>query len=191
MTVSPAAARKRARWASSLLAILILSPFLAWSLATVGLAPPGSTLICGFIGGPIGFLLLPELSQETRLIKCSMTTVTARTLTGERTVDLRRIKSVRLHTGFGRGRVYRALVVCDEDGVRLGLTTVRSRRALKRALQRIFTSTSGGPSVSMASRALMNLAPRGHLIAHTVASFLLHVVVLTLYVVAVLQFAGG
>ncbi|MEU6241168.1 hypothetical protein [Streptomyces sp. NPDC047024] len=174
-----------------MLASLILSPFLAWSLATVGLAPPGLILICGFIGGPIGFLLLPELGQETRLVTCSMSTVTARTLTGERTVDLRRVTSVRLHTGFGRGRIYRALVVRDEDGVCLGLTTVRSQRALKRALQRIPADTSRGPSVSMASRALMDLAPHGHLVAHTVTSFLLHVVVLALYVVAVLQLAGG
>ncbi|MFF2327473.1 MULTISPECIES: hypothetical protein [unclassified Streptomyces] len=191
MAVSPAAARSRARWASSAVVLVILSPFLVWLLAAVSPVPHGAAVICAFVAGPLGFLLLPELCQETRLITCSMSRVTARTLTGERTVDLRRIRSVRLYVGFGYGRVHHTLVVRDEEGVRLGLTTVRSRHALKRALQGVTVGNAGGPRVGVAARALLGLAPRRHLTVHTVIGFLLLVVVITSYVVAVLRIAGG
>lgn len=119
---APAVARSRARLASSVAAFLVLSPFVAWLLARAGLVPAGASVVCALTGGLAGALLLPELCQETGLVRCSMSRVTARTLTGERSVDLTRIRDLRLLTGFGYGRTFRAVVVRDRNGARIGLT---------------------------------------------------------------------
>lgn len=176
--------------AGALVAVLILSPFLVRPLAAADLVPPGAILVCGFAGGIIGLFLLQELCREWRLIRCTMSEVTARTLTGERTVDLRHLTSVRLHIGFSYGRVHHMLVVRDREGVRLGLTSDRSRRALERALRRVPASDDAAPRVSPAARAFVDGAPRGRLTARTVISFLLLAVAVTLYVTAVLRLAG-
>lgn len=182
--------RSRARLASSGAAFLILSPFVAWLFALAGLIPVVVSVICALIGGLAGFLLLPELCQETGLVRCSMSRVTVRTLTGERSVDLTRIRDVRLLTSFSRGgRAFHAVVVRDGDGVRIGLTSVRSQRSLARALQRTGADAHGGPRVSLAARAHLGLGERRHRTVHTVIAFLLQVISISLYVVLVLKLA--
>jgi hypothetical protein len=184
-------ARSRARLACSGAVFLIVSPFVARLFALAGLLPVGASLICALIGGLTGFLLLPELCQETGLVRCSMSRVTARTLTGERSVDLTRIRDVRLLTGFSRGgSAFHAVVVRDGNGVRIGLTSVRRRRALVRALQRTGGDAHGGPRVSQAARAHLGLGERRHLTVHNVITLLLQVISISLYVSFVLKLAG-
>lgn len=191
VTWRAAKGRSRARWTAAAVVLLMLSPGVAWLLVRAGLLPSGAVLICGFIlGGPVGLFLLPELDKEARLVSCSMSTVTARTLTGERTVDLRHISRVRLRTGFSYGRAFHTPVVRDRDGVRLALTSERSRRSLARALQRIPAGAEGAPVVSAAARAALDIGPRGPLTAHTAGSLLLLILTITLYVVGVLRLAG-
>ncbi|MFE9965376.1 hypothetical protein [Streptomyces sp. NPDC005525] len=187
---APAVARSRARLASSVAAFLVLSPFVAWLFALAGLVPAGASVICALTGGLAGAFLLPELCQETGLVRCSMSRVTARTLTGERSVDLTRIRDVRLLTGFSYGGPFRAVVVSDGNGVRIGLTTLRSQRALVRALQHACGDARGGPRVSPAARAHLGLGVRRHRTIHTVIIFVLLTISISLYMGLVLVLAG-
>ncbi|WP_405798672.1 hypothetical protein [Streptomyces sp. NBC_01506] len=191
MTTSPAVARTRARVAGALVAFLILSPFLVWPPAAAGLIPRGAIMVCGFAGGIIGVFLLQELCREWRLIRCTMSAVTARTLTGERTVDLQRLTSVRLHIGFSYGGAHYTVVVRDAEGVRLGLTTDRTLGALRRAVRRIPVGSDTAPRVSPAARAFLDGGRSGRVTTHTVIGFLLVAVAITLYVAAVLRLAVG
>jgi hypothetical protein len=86
----------------------------------------------GLLTCPLAFLLLGELCEERPPARHSATRMTARTLTGVRSVDLNHIASVRLLTTFSYGGTYRALVVRDGHGVRLGVTSA-GRRALNKA----------------------------------------------------------
>ncbi|MFB6705876.1 hypothetical protein ACFCW6_14300 [Streptomyces sp. NPDC056333] len=186
---APAVARSRARLASSVAALLVLSPFVAWLFAVAGMVPAGASVVCALTGGLAGAILLPELCQETGLVRCSMSRVTARTLTGERSVDLTRIRDVRLLTGFGYGGTFRAVVVRDRNGVRIGLTTLRSQRALARALQHACGDARGGPRVSPAARAHLGLGVRRHRTIHTVIIFLVQTISASLYMGLVLELA--
>ncbi|WP_330480805.1 hypothetical protein OH782_15120 [Streptomyces sp. NBC_01544] len=163
---------------------------MAWLFALAGLVPAGASVICALTGGLAGAFLLPELCQESRLVRCSMSRVTARTLTGERSVDLTRIRDVRLLTGFSYGGPFRAVVVSDGNGVRIGLTTLRSQRALVRALQHACGDARGGPRVSPAARAHLGLGVRRHRTIHTVIIFVLLTISISLYMGLVLVLAG-
>lgn len=185
-----AVARSRARLGAAVAVVLILSPLGAWSLALADLVPAGASVVCALTGGLVGFVLLAELCQETRLIRCSRSRVTVRTLTGQRSVDLTRIKDVRLLTGFSYGRTYRTVVVRDRDGVRVGLTSARSRRALVHALEGARGGPEDGPRVSPAARAHLGFGVAWHRTVHTVLSFLVLVTSLSLYIAVVLKLAG-
>ncbi|MHB9861699.1 hypothetical protein [Streptomyces sp. YIM S03343] len=184
-----AVVRKRARITASAAVILILSPFVARLLALASLIPAGASLICALIGGPVGFLLISVPCQETSLVRCSMSRVTARTLTGERSVDLKRIKDVRLLTSFAYTGPSRAVVVRDSDGVRLGLTSAKSQRALVRALQVAGGEARGGPHVTAAARAHLGLGDVRHRIVHTVTVFLSLTISASLYIGIVAKLA--
>lgn len=189
--ITPAAARSRARLAASGTAFLILSPFIAWLLALVDILPDGTSVILAVTAGPAGFLLLQVLCEETGLVQCSMSRVTARTLTGVRMLDLTSIRDVRLLTSITRGgRTSHAVVVRDRHGVRVGLTSVRSQRALVRALQRSSADQHGEPSVSAAARAHLGLGDRRQHTAHTMITLALQVTVLVLYVTLFLRLAS-
>ncbi|MEU6225167.1 hypothetical protein [Streptomyces sp. NPDC047042] len=153
-----AGARSHARIAASVAVLLILSPFAARLLALVSPLPAVASMICALIGGTTGFLLLSEQCRETGLVHCSMTRVTARTPTGERSVDLKRVRDVRLLTSFSYNGPSHTVVVRDGDGVRLGLTSAKSQRALVRALQSAGDEARGGPHVTAAARAHLRLA---------------------------------
>ncbi|MET8400535.1 hypothetical protein [Streptomyces sp900116325] len=115
--------------------------------------------------------------------------MTARTLTGERSVDLTRIRDLRLLTGFGYGRTFRAVVVRDRNGARIGLTTLRSQRALARAPQHARGDAGGGPRVSRAARAHLGRGVRRHRTIHTVIIFLVLTISVSLYMGLVLELA--
>ncbi|WP_328687599.1 hypothetical protein OHA74_55365 [Streptomyces phaeochromogenes] len=183
----------RARIGSGLAVTVLLLPLGGYGLARAGVAPDGAPIVLGLLSVIAGFVLLPALGEERAPFRHSSSHLTARTLTGERSVDLNQITSVRLLTTFSYGRAYRTLLVRDADGVRLGITTERSRRKLRRAIEKADANAARGatgPHVSRAARAHLGLAPGRGLVAHTVLSFLLLTVAGSLYVVAVLQLGG-
>lgn len=188
--ITPAAARSRARLAASGAAFLVLSPFIAWLLALADILPHGMSVILAVTAGLAGFLLLQVLCEETGLVQCSMSRVTARTLTGVRMLDLTNIRDVRLLTSITRGgRTSHAVVVRDSHGVRVGLTSVRSQRALVRALQRTGADEQAELRVTAAARAHLGLGDRRRRTVHTLITLLLQVVVLAFYVALVLGLA--
>jgi len=163
---------------------MLLLPFTVGAMVRSGAA-------VGLLTGPLAFLLFVELSAERAPTRCSSARMTARTLTGIRSVDLSRIASVRLQTTFSYGTVHRALLVRDAHGVRLGVTSAAGRRTLRRVLER----QSGvvmrpRPRVSRAVRAYLGIGRHGHLAVHTVLVFLVQVGLVCAYVVALLKIGG-
>jgi len=183
----------RARVGSGLAVTVLLLPFGGYGLAWTGAVPEGTPIVLGLLAGIAGFVLLPALCEEQAPFRHSSSRLIARTLTGERSVDLNRITTVRLLTTFSYGSVYRTLVVRDAQGVRLGVTTERSRRKLRRAIEKADANASRGgpgPRVSRAARAHLGLAPGRGLVFHTVLGFLLLTVSVSLYVAVVLRLGG-
>jgi hypothetical protein len=190
-----AAARSvvRARVGSGLAVAILLLPFAGYGLARTGAVPEGTPIVLGLLGGIIGVVLLPALCEEQAPFRHSSSRLIARTLTGERSVDLNRITTVRLLTTFSYGSVHRTLVVRDAHGVRLGVTTERSRRKLRRAIERADANAARGvpaPRVSRAARVHLGLAPGRGLVVHTVLGFLFLTVSGSLYVSVVLRLGG-
>lgn len=102
--------------------------------------------------------LVPTLCEERGPFRHSPSHLTARTLTGERSVDLNRITTVRLLTTFSYGSTYQTLLVRDADGVRLGVTTARNRGKLRRAIEKADVGAStphglGSPHTAPVTRA--------------------------------------
>ncbi|MDQ0991339.1 hypothetical protein [Streptomyces sp. V3I7] len=182
----------RARMGSGLAVTVLLLPLGGYGLARVEVAPEGTPIVLGLLSVIASAIFLPALCEERAPFRHSSSHLTARTLTGERSVDLNRITSVRLLTTFSYGSAYRTLLVRDADGARLGITTERSRRKLRRAIEKADANAARGvtrPHVSRAARAHLGLAAGG-LVAHTVLAFLLLTVAGSLYVVAVLRLGG-
>ncbi|MGW0773557.1 hypothetical protein ACWD01_07820 [Streptomyces sp. NPDC002835] len=190
-----AAARSvvRARVGSGLAVAVLLLPFAGYGLARTGAVPEGTPIVLGLLGGIIGVVLLPALCEEQAPFRHSSSRLIARTLTGERSVDLDRITTVRLLTTFSYGSVHRTLVVRDAHGVRLGVTTERSRRKLRRAIEKADANAARGvpaPRVSRAARVHLGLAPGRGLVVHTALGFLFLTVSGSLYVSVVLLLGG-
>lgn len=183
----------RARMGSGLAVTVLLLPFGGYGLARTGAVPEGTPIVLGLLCGIVCFVLLPSLCEEQAPFRHSSSSLTARTLTGERSVDLNRITTVRLLTTFSYGGTYRALLVRDAHGVRLGITTERSRRKLRRAIEEADANAARGvpgPRVSRAARARLGLAPGRGLVVHTLLSFLLLTVSVSLYVAVALRLGG-
>ncbi|MGC9538312.1 hypothetical protein [Streptomyces sp. UG1] len=187
---SPAAARRRARRWTAFAVALVASPFATLAVAATGLFP-AEVAIVAMIAGLAGSLLLSELNTEKSRPRRPRNLMIARTLTGERTVDLSRIERVRLLTYFSTGGVSeRVLLVRDAHGTSLGLTEPASQRALRRALERL---PKHGPQPRVSKAALVHLgmlpAP-GRLAFHTITVWLGTVLGLCGYVGAVLKLAN-
>ncbi|QOV36893.1 hypothetical protein IM697_44340 [Streptomyces ferrugineus] len=187
---SPAAARRRARRWTAFAGALVASPFAALAVAGAGLFPAPVAIVLGLIAGPAGLLLLTELSTAKSRPRRSGDLMTARTLTGERTVDLSRIERVRLLTYFSRSGVSeRVVLVRDAHAASLGLTDPASHRALRRALERL-PRHGPRPRVSRAALVHLGMLPApGRLAFHTAAVWLGTVLGLSLYVCVVLKLA--
>ncbi|MCX5602960.1 hypothetical protein OOK29_32975 [Streptomyces phaeochromogenes] len=176
--------RRRARTGMAVVVALLVLPF-----AVGGLAEEGAAL--GLVTGPLGLLLFGALCEERQPARHSMTRMTARTLTGIRSVDLNRITSVRLQTTFSYGSAYRTFLVRDAHGVRLGISSDAGRRTLRRSLERQpRAGRRSRPKVSRAARACLGDGHPGHLAVHTVLVFLAHVGIVCAYVMAVLELGG-
>lgn len=193
MEATTAGSVTRARVGSGLAVTVLLLPFGGYGLARSGAVPEGTPIVLGLLSVIAGSLLLPALCEERAPFRHSSSRLTARTLTGERSVDLDRISTVRLLTNFSYGRTYRTLIVRDTHGVRLGITTERSRKKLRRAIEKADANAARGvpgPRVSRAARAHLGLSPRRGLVGHTVVAFLLLTVSLNLYMVVLLRLGG-
>ncbi|MFB6678726.1 hypothetical protein ACFCWG_41200 [Streptomyces sp. NPDC056390] len=174
------------------LAVLLL-PLAGYGLARTGAVPEGTPIVLGLLCGIIGPVFLTELCEERAPFRHSSSHLTARTLTGERSVDLNRIATVRLLTTFSYGGPHRTVVVCDAHGVRLGITTTRSRGKLRRAIEKADANAARGfprPRVSRAARTYLDLAPGRGLVVHTALAFLLLTTSATLYVVVAVRLGG-
>ncbi|WP_405524323.1 hypothetical protein [Streptomyces canus] len=183
----------RARMGSVLAVTVLLLPFGGYGLARAGVVPEGAPIVLGLLSVIASSVLLPALCEERAPFRHSSSHLAAHTLTGERSVDLNRITTVRLLTTFSYGSTYRTLLVRDAHGVRLGITTERSRRKLRRAIEKADANAARGvprPRVSRAARAHLGLDPGRGLVVHTVLAFLLPAVSVSLYVVAVLRLGG-
>ncbi|MFC8224772.1 hypothetical protein [Streptomyces sp. NPDC057287] len=183
----------RARRVSGLVAALLLLPFGGYALAVAGMLPEGTPVALGLLSLIGGSVLLPALREEQAPFRHSSSHLTARTLTGERSVDLDRLATVRLVTTFSYGGAHRLLLVRDVHGVRLGVTTGRSLKKLRRAVEKAEANAARGvpaPRVSRAARVRLGLAPGQGLVGHTIVAFLLETVSVTLYMIAVLRLGG-
>ncbi len=183
----------RARTGSALAITVLLLPLCGYGLARTGAVPQSTPIMLGLLSGIVGFVLLPALCEERAPFRHSSSRLAARTLTGERSIDLNRIATVRLMTTFSYGKTYRTLVVRDTHGVRLGITTERSRRKLRRAVEKADADAAHGapgPRVSRAARTYLGLAPERGLIVHTVLAFLLVTASASLYVIVALRLGG-
>ncbi|WP_326578814.1 hypothetical protein OIE69_35860 [Actinacidiphila glaucinigra] len=117
----------RARMGAGLAVAVLLLPLGGYGLARTGAVPESTPLYLGLLSGLLGFGLLTSLGEERAPFRHTSSRLTAHTLTGERSVDLNRIATVRLLTTLSYGRTYRTLVVRDVNGVRLGVTTDTAR----------------------------------------------------------------
>ncbi|WP_406394505.1 hypothetical protein [Streptomyces sp. NBC_00887] len=193
MEATTARSVARARLGSGLVVAVLLLPFGSYGLARTGAVPEGTPIVLGLLTGIAGFLLLPALCEEQAPFQHSSSRLTARTLTGARSVDLNRITTVRLLTTFSYGSTYRTVVVRDIHGVRLGITTRRSLGKLRRAIEKAEANAARGapaPRVTRAARAHLAPAPGRGLVVHTVLAFLFTTVSGSLYV-SVLLILGG
>lgn len=134
----------RARMGSGLAVTVLLLPFGGYGLARAGVVAEGAPVALGLLSVIASFVLLPALCEERVPFRHSSSHLTARTLTGERSVDLNQITTVRLLTTFSYGTAYRTLLVRDAHGVRLGITTERSRRKLRRAIEKAHANAAQG-----------------------------------------------
>ncbi|MCZ9353057.1 hypothetical protein NGM36_25365 [Streptomyces mutabilis] len=176
-----------------LVVTVLLLPFGGYGLARAGMLPEGLPVVLGLLSVIAESLLLPALFEERAPYRHSSSRLTARTLSGERSVDLDRITGVRLPTTFSYGSTYRTVVVRDARGVRLGITTRRSRRKVRRAIEKAEADAMRGvprPRVSRAARAYLGLASRCDLVVHTVLAFLFLSGSVSLYMAVVLRLAG-
>uniref|UniRef100_A0AAU3I7L6 PH domain-containing protein n=1 Tax=Streptomyces sp. NBC_01393 TaxID=2903851 RepID=A0AAU3I7L6_9ACTN len=183
----------RARMGSGLVVTVLLLPFGGYGLVRAGVVPEGVPIVLGLLSVIASSVLIPALCEERAPFRHSSSHLTAHTLTGERSVDLNRITTVRLLTTFSYGSAYRTLLVRDAHGVRLGITTERSRRKLRRAIEKADANAEQGvpkPRVSRVARAHMGLASGRGLVGNTILAFLLLMVSVILYVVAVLRLGG-
>ncbi|GCB43923.1 hypothetical protein [Streptomyces sp. NL15-2K] len=180
-------ARRRARTGVCLLGALLVLPF------AVGVLPGAreAGALLGLVTGTLAFVLYGMLVEESTPARHSMRRITARTLTGVRSVNLTRLTHVRLLTSFSYGSVYRTLLVRDADGVWLGITTAAGKRALRRALERLPGDGSvPPPRVSRAARAHLDGDRPGRIAVHTVLAFLVLVLGLCGYGTVLVELGG-
>ncbi|WP_406155007.1 hypothetical protein OG806_02525 [Streptomyces sp. NBC_00882] len=179
-----ATTRRRACAGLGLVVAMLGLPFAVSALVRSG-------TMLGLLTGPLAFLLFVELCTERGSTRCSSARLTARTLTGMRSVDLSRITSVRLQTTFAYGTVHRVLLVRDAHGVRLGITSTSGRRTLRRALERQSRAVRRSPPrVSRAARACLGIGRPGQLAVHTGLVFLAQVGLVCAYVVVLVEIGG-
>ena len=117
----------------------LLLPFGGYVLARAGVVPEGAPAVLGMLSGVVGTFLLIALDEERAPCRHARSRLTARTLTGERSLDLTRITTVWLLTTFSYARL-----VPDLDSARQPRGAPGSHHAEKRA--RRYAERSRGPT---------------------------------------------
>lgn len=190
--MSPAAVRRRARCWAALAGAALVSPFAALVPIAAGWCPSAMAPVLALVAVPTGLFIHGETYEERPPLQASGPLLTTRTLTGERTVDLSVISTVRLLTYVSRSGVSeRVLVVRDVNGVCLGLKSAGGHAALRRALERSLAgSPHPRPRVSRAALVYLGMVTnRSPLVLHTVVSWLVMVLGTSGYITAVLALA--
>lgn len=189
--MSPAAVRRRARCWAAFAGAALVSPFVALVPIAAGWCPSALAPVLALVGVPTGLFIHGETYEERPPLQASGPLLTTRTLTGERTVDLSVISTVRLLTYVSRSGVSGLLVVRDVNGVCLGLKSVGGHAALRRALERSLAgSPHPRPRVSRAALVYLGMVTnRSPLVLHAVVSWLVMVLGTSGYITAVLAFA--
>ncbi|MGV9991552.1 hypothetical protein [Streptomyces sp. NPDC003374] len=167
-----------------------MSPFAVLVLAADGWLPAETAPVLAVVAVLTVPMLLSAMCEERPPPRSGRLLLTARTLTGERTVDLSAISTVRLLTYFSRsGVAERVLLVRDHNGVRLGLKSQAGLDALRRALDR--DRGRPRPRVSRSARVYLGMSTgRLPLVLHTVLGWLAVVYGACGYMLAVLALAG-
>lgn len=182
-----ATGRRRARTGVCLLGALLVLPFAVGALPRAREAGAPVGLATGMLASVLSGMLV----EESPPARHSMSRITARTLTGMRSVDLTRLTHIRLLTSVSYGSVYRTLLVRDADGVWLGITTDAGKRALRRALMRRPEDASlPPPRVSRAARAHLGQDRPGRIAVHTVLAFLVLMLGICGYVTVLAKLGG-
>ncbi|SDL02948.1 hypothetical protein SAMN05421806_116150 [Streptomyces indicus] len=168
---------------------LLAMPLVGLAVTAAGDVPPGIPLGLGLIAALAGFILLGAVHTAGARGSVTGSRLTARTWTGERTLDLSVIEQVQLWTGFSYGGVSdRVILVRDRHGVCLGLADAADHRRLRRALEQ----QSAGevhPKVSRAAKTQLGLVSGG-LAVHTVLSWLATILGLSGYAWIVMVLAA-
>jgi hypothetical protein len=144
-----------AAWVLTVLVIAVLIRVHAWGSGTAGFA-----VIAGILAGPV--LMCTHYgwaSNGTLHTGEDRHLVSARTITGTRTVDLNALVSVRRLESLTRNGVVDEFRLRDRHGIRLGVGNGRANEALQQAVQR---STDSVKTTKHARRGL-GLAPRSGL----------------------------
>ncbi|MEU3007884.1 hypothetical protein [Streptomyces sp. NPDC007020] len=133
--VDAALGRRRTRLGTAWVVGLLALPFAGLAVSAAAGLHPGVPLVVTGPAALVGFVLISEMPTGRDRGRATGSLLTARTVTGLRTVDLSRIERVRLLTSFSRGGVSdRVVLVRDGDGVLLGLREQTDVRRVRRAL---------------------------------------------------------
>ncbi|MFD4020720.1 hypothetical protein [Streptomyces sindenensis] len=186
--VDAALGRRRTRLGTVWTIGLLSLPFVGLALSAAAGLHPGVPLVVTGPAALAGFVLITEMPTGLDRGQTSGSLLTARTVTGLRTVDLSQIRRVRLLTSFSPGGVSdRVVLIRDSDGVLLGLRVRTDVRRVRRALEQ---GARGDvpPRVSGAAAAHLGMATGGTA-RHTVLSWLVTVLGICCYLSAVVVFA--
>ncbi|MFF0571200.1 hypothetical protein ACFYT7_26720 [Streptomyces sp. NPDC004041] len=169
--VDAALGRRRTRLGTAWVVGLLALPFAGLAVSAAAGLHPGVPLVVTGPAALVGFVLISEMPTGRDRGRATGSLLTARTVTGLRTVDLSRIERVRLLTSFSRGGVSdRVVLVRDGDGVLLGLREQTDVRRVRRALDPGARSDVP-PRVSGAAAAHLGMNSGGTA-RHTVLSWL-------------------
>ncbi|MEU3319392.1 hypothetical protein [Streptomyces sp. NPDC006785] len=169
--VDAALGRRRTRLGTAWIVGLLALPFAGLAVSAAAGLHPGVPLVVTGPAALVGFVLISEMPTGRDRGRTTGSLLTARTVTGLRTVDLSRIERVRLLTSFSRGGVSdRVVLVRDGDGVLLGLREQTDVRRIRRALDQGARSDVP-PRVSGAAAAHLGMSSGGTA-RHTVLSWL-------------------
>ncbi|MFE0696631.1 hypothetical protein [Streptomyces sp. NPDC059173] len=169
--VDAALGRRRTRLGTAWVVGLLALPFVGLAVSAAAGLHPGVPLVVTGPAALVGFVLISEMPTGRDRGQTTGSLLTARTVTGLRTVDLSRIERVRLLTSFSRGGVSdRVVLVRDGDGVLLGLREQTDVRRIRRALDQGARSDVP-PRVSGAAAAHLGMSSGGTA-RHTVLSWL-------------------
>ncbi|MEV6259541.1 hypothetical protein AB0M42_02065 [Streptomyces sp. NPDC051784] len=159
--VDAAVGRRRTRRGTAVVGVLPALPFAALAAVAATGSGPAVPLVVTGVTVLVAVLMISEVHTGREPGQVTGNRLTARTLTGVRTVDLGDIRSVRLLTTVSYGGVSdRVVLVRDGSGVCLGLREPADLRRVRRALERV-SPHDVQPRVSRAAGARLHMTAGG------------------------------